>query len=135
MAPVFSLGYWTGHDVQTPFYGHVHRLNVAFKTLGVPARAKTCGRARIIEEGKDHLQEDANDSVMDAILVGAAQKAEHYEIAAYGTVCAHARTIGRDEIASMLEKTLEEKKEADKELSDIAESFINTQAAESDETG
>lgn len=108
---------------------HVNRLEEVFAALDEPVKAKPCaGMAGIIEEGSDLLQEDAEASVLDAGLIAAAQRAEHYEIGAYGTCLAWARLLGHTEAAALLEETLEEEKAADEKLSALAESEINEAA-------
>ena len=108
---------------------HVSRLEEVFAALDEPVKAKPCaGMAGIIEEGSDLLQEDAEASVLDAGLIAAAQRAEHYEIGAYGTCLAWARLLGHGEVAALLEETLEEEKAADEKLSALAESEINEAA-------
>jgi ferritin-like metal-binding protein YciE len=111
---------------------HVERVEKALKVLGAPVRAKTCpGMRGIIDEGSEHLQQDyADDAVKDAIIIGSAQKAEHYEIAAYGTVLAHAKQLGQDQIISLLKPVLEEEKAADAKLTQIAEDVVNSQASQ-----
>jgi ferritin-like metal-binding protein YciE len=111
--------------------GHVARLEEAFQHLGETPRAKPCAGIRgIIEEGDEHVKEDYDDDALrDAVIIGSAQRVEHYEIAAYGTVIAHARQIGQGEIASLLEATLAEEKTADKKLTEIAEGSVNPEAA------
>jgi hypothetical protein len=84
----------------------------------------------IIEEGDEHANEDYDDDALrDAAIIGSAQRVEHYEIAAYGTVIAHARLLGRNEIANLLEASLAEEKAADKKLTQIAEGTVNLEAA------
>ena len=108
----------------------ITRLEEVFSALDEKVKAKPCpGMAGIIEEGNDLRQEDAEESVMDAGLIAAAQRAEHYEIGAYGTCASWARLLGLDEVASLLEQTLEEEKAADKKLSALAEQEINLHAA------
>ena len=111
--------------------GHVARLEEAFQHLGETPRAKPCAGMRgIIEEGDEHVKEDYDDDALrDAVIIGSAQRVEHYEIAAYGTAIAHARQIGQEEIASLLEATLVEEKTADKKLTEIAEGSVNPEAA------
>jgi ferritin-like metal-binding protein YciE len=112
---------------------HVERLNRAFKSLGMPAKAKKCAGIRgIIEEGDEMKSEADGESVVDAALIAAAQKAEHYEIATYGTVLTHARLLGHDDVVAELEETLDEEKAADTKLTEIAESHINVEAAGED---
>jgi ferritin-like metal-binding protein YciE len=108
----------------------VKRLERAFEMLDERPRGKHCaGIAGIIKEGSDLLDEDFDGAVLDAGIIAGAQRAEHYEIGAYGSVIAWARQIGEGEVASLLEETLEEEKGADKKLSDLAESSINQEAA------
>jgi ferritin-like metal-binding protein YciE len=111
---------------------HVTRLEQAFGMLGEKAKAKACAGMRgIIDEGSEHAGEDYEDeSLRDAMIIGSAQRAEHYEIAAYGTAIAHARLLQQDDVVSLLELTLEEEKAADRKLTDIAESVVNIDAAE-----
>jgi ferritin-like metal-binding protein YciE len=111
--------------------GHVQRLEKIFQALGESPKGKTCkGMQGLIEEGSEATEEDYNGSVMDAALIGAAQRVEHYEIAGYGTVRSMAETLGESNHVSLLEKTLEEEKETDEKLTDLAER-INTQANKS----
>jgi ferritin-like metal-binding protein YciE len=132
----------TNSDLESALEGHlaeteeqVSRLEQAFKTLNEPARAKTCaGMKGIIEEGDEHLKEDfAADGLRDATIIGAAQRVEHYEIAAYGTAIAHARRLGLDSIVDLLEASLAEEKAADEKLTEIAESSVNADALEGDD--
>ncbi|HWB30928.1 MAG TPA: ferritin-like domain-containing protein [Vicinamibacterales bacterium] len=110
--------------------GHVERLERAFQMLDERARGKHCaGIAGIIEEGSDLLAEDLGDSVMDAGIIAGAQRAEHYEMAAYGSVIAWAKAMGHDDVASLLAETLEEEKAADAKLTELAEGGINEAAA------
>jgi ferritin-like metal-binding protein YciE len=117
---------------------HIERLEQAFEHLDVPAKGKKCDGIRgIIQEGESQLREAEDDATRDALMIASAQKVEHYEIAAYGTVCTWANRLGRNEVASILEETLEEEKDADKKLTQIAESMVNPEAAEgeSEEAG
>ena len=112
------------HRVETE--GHVERLERVFESLEEKARGKHCeGIAGIIEEGKAIMEEDFDDSTMDACLIAAGQRAEHYEMAAYGTLVAWARTMGHEEEAELLQETLDEEKAADEKLSTLAEGGIN----------
>lgn len=107
----------------------VEKLEEIFKDLGRPASGKTCkGMAGILEEGQDILDEDLDDDVMDAGIIAAAQKVEHYEIATYGTLRAFARTRGDRRAAEILDEILAEEKDADKTLTRIAEASINARA-------
>jgi ferritin-like metal-binding protein YciE len=109
---------------------HAARLEKIFGMLGEPARGKTCAGMRgILEEAEEHMAEEyANPCLRDAAIIGAAQRAEHYEIAAYGTAIAHARQLGRDDVADLLDESLAEEKAADERLSDVAESVVNLEA-------
>lgn len=108
----------------------VKRLERAFELLQEKPRGKHCaGIAGIIKEGSDLLEEDFDGAVLDAGIIAGAQRAEHYEMGAYGSVIAWAKQIGEGDIASLLEETLEEEKGADEKLSALAESSINQQAA------
>ena len=110
--------------------GQIKRLEQAFESVGETARSKTCeGMAGILEEGKDLMSEDFDEAAMDACLIAAAQKVEHYEIASYGAVVAWAKAMGHDEAARLLQTTLDEEKAADEKLTALAESGINEQAA------
>ena len=82
----------------------------------------------LIEEGSEILEEDGDESVLDAALIGAAQRVEHYEIAAYGTVRTFANKLGEEEAAELLQETLDEEGEADKLLTELAESVVNVEA-------
>jgi ferritin-like metal-binding protein YciE len=111
--------------------GHVTRLQQVFESIDEPARSKHCeGIAGIVEEGKSIMDEDFEGTTMDACLVAAGQRAEHYEMAAYGTLVAWARAMGHVEAADLLQQTLDEEKAADKKLSALAEDGINQDAAE-----
>jgi ferritin-like metal-binding protein YciE len=109
----------------------VQRLEQIFQELGASPRGKKCvGMEGLIEEGKELMSNDnADDMVIDAALLAAAQKIEHYEMAAYGTACAFAKLLGQEEAADLLAQTLEEEKETDQKLSMIAEESVNVQAA------
>ncbi len=108
--------------------GHVQRLDQIFKALGEKSSGKKCkGMEGLVAEGQEMMEEDFEDDLMDAALISAAQRVEHYEIAAYGTVRTYAELLGEDEAAQLLEQTLEEEKETDQKLSDLA-SDINVKA-------
>lgn len=110
---------------------HVERLEQVFEGLGETARGKHCdGIAGIIAEGKTIMDEDFDEVTMDACLIAAGQRAEHYEMAAYGTLVAWAEGMGHADAAQLLQETLDEEKAADQKLSSIAEGGINQQAAE-----
>ena len=114
--------------------GHVMRLEEILRGLGLPLRGKTChGIAGIIKEGKALMEEDAEPAVMDAGLIAGGQRVEHYEIAAYGAVRTYAETLGFTSAADLLQQTLDEEKQADQKLSELAEGFINSQAESASE--
>lgn len=109
--------------------GHVNRLNQIFERLGVKAGGKQCkAMLGLIAEGEETIAEDAPPALHDAALIAAAQRVEHYEIAAYGCVRTYATLLGDDETASLLEETLEEEEDADDNLTDIAMSGLNDAA-------
>lgn len=109
--------------------GQVERLEQVFELLGVPARGKKCEAMEgLIEEGASLLEEDADSDVLDAGIIAAAQKVEHYEIATYGTLCTWARQLGLDDTADLLGETLEEEKQTDLKLTELAESEVNVAA-------
>jgi len=108
----------------------VHRLEQVFEEIGVPAKGKTCQAMKgLIEEGKELLDEGMENEVLDAGLIGAAQRVEHYEIAAYGTARTMAETLGHKKAVKLLDQTLREEKAADEKLTRIAESVVNARAA------
>ena len=110
--------------------GQIERLEQVFESLDEKVRGKHCdGIAGIIEEGKSVMEEDFDDDTMDACLIAAGQRAEHYEMAAYGTLVAWARAMGHSEAADLLQETLDEEKAADEKLSSLAEGGINQNAA------
>jgi ferritin-like metal-binding protein YciE len=108
---------------------HVQRLEESFKILGKAARAKKCDAMEGLVKEAEGIMEDTEEGVVrDAGIISAAQKVEHYEIATYGTLCAFAKTLGENEIGNLLKQTLDEEKEADQTLTEIAESSINVEA-------
>lgn len=109
---------------------HVRRLEKAFGEMGMAARGKKCeGMQHLISEGSDMIAEAENEATRDAVIIAGAQKAEHYEISSYGTICTWATILGMPEVAEILQPTLDEEKEADQKLTEIAEGFVNEQAA------
>jgi ferritin-like metal-binding protein YciE len=111
--------------------GHVERLEQVFESLEEKVKGKHCeGIAGIIEEGKSIMGEDFDEAAMDACLIAAGQRAEHYEMAAYGTLVAWARAMGHTEAADLLQETLDEEKATDEKLTTLAEGGINQEAAE-----
>jgi ferritin-like metal-binding protein YciE len=127
----------THEDLREAFEAHleetreqVTRLEEVFEALGEKPRAKPChGMMGIIEEGSEMMQEEEAGAVLDAALIAAAQRVEHYEIGAYGTCAAWARLLGLDEVVTLLDQTLEEEKAADKKLTVLAEQEVNLNAA------
>jgi len=111
----------------------IERLEEVFQSLGKTPKAKTCKAMQgLIEEATGIMEEDAEDAVLDAGIIGAAQKVEHYEIASYGTVRTWARLCGENAAAELLQETLDEEGEADKKLSELAENFVNPEANRDD---
>lgn len=116
-----------GHLEQTK--GHVARLEQAFKSLGEKAKGKLCHAMKgLVEEGAEALEGDEGP-VRDAQIIGAAQRVEHYEMAAYGTVVAMAKLMRHDEAAKLLQATLDEEGAADKKLTTISKT-VNADAFE-----
>ena len=112
----------------------IERLERAFSSLGEPAKGKKCRAMEgLIEEAKEIMEEHSQSDVLDAALICAAQKVEHYEIATYGTLCTWADLLGLDEVSELLKETLDEEKSADENLSEIAESEINAEAVTKEE--
>ena len=106
--------------------GQIDRLDHVFAAVDEKVKSKTCkGMQGIVEEGDEMIKENRNTPGIDAVIIAAAQKVEHYEIASYGTLAAWAERMGNDEAAKLLHETLREEKEADERLTDIAESLAN----------
>jgi ferritin-like metal-binding protein YciE len=103
--------------------GHAQRIEQIFEQLGEKAKGKKCkGMEGLIKEGSETLEEDITDEdVKDAAIIAAAQRVEHYEIAGYGTARTFANLLGEEEAASLLEQTLDEEKETDAKLTELAE--------------
>jgi ferritin-like metal-binding protein YciE len=109
--------------------GQVERLEQIFEALDESAKGKTCQAMKgLIEEGSEILDEKGEDSVLDAGIIAAAQKVEHYEIATYGTLRTWADLLHEEEAAELLQETLDEEGEADKKLTDLAEEIVNPEA-------
>jgi ferritin-like metal-binding protein YciE len=109
--------------------GHVERLEQIFEQLDESPKGKTChGMKGLIEEGSEILKEDGEDSVLDAGIIVAAQKVEHYEIASYGSARTFANLLGKDEAASLLQATLDEESETNEILNRLAEGIVNPEA-------
>jgi ferritin-like metal-binding protein YciE len=109
--------------------GHIERLERIFQELGQAARGKHCkGMEGLIEEGKEKLEEEGEGAVIDAALIAAAQKVEHYEMAAYGCLRTYAQLLGHQQAAKLLEQTLAEEEATDKKLTELGEGGINDAA-------
>ena len=118
---------FTNHLRETE--GHVQRLEQIFEMIGETPRAKKCkGMEGLIEEGKEILEEEGEGSVIDAALISAAQRVEHYEMAAYGCLQSYAELLGLDQAVTLLEQTLAEEEAADQKLSKLADGGINAAA-------
>lgn len=128
----------TSPDLRAAFEQHlaetrqqVERLTRVFESIGEKPRGKHCdGMAGILEEAKSALEEDADDATTDALLIASAQRAEHYEMAAYGTLVSWAQAMGHSDAAQLLQETLDEEKATDEKLTTLAEGGINQQAAD-----
>jgi|Kansoi200Nextera_1026148.scaffolds.fasta_scaffold00741_1 ferritin-like metal-binding protein YciE len=109
--------------------GHVQRLEEVFEELGEKTKGKTCQAMKgLIEEGSEVLKADGEDSVIDAGIIAAAQKVEHYEIAGYGSVRTFAQMLGQDKSAELLQETLDEESDANELLNKLAEEIVNREA-------
>jgi len=119
---------FTDHLKQTE--GHVVRLEKIGKTLDISLKGKTCAAMKgLVEEGKEVIDEDGEPSVIDAALIGAAQRVEHYEMAAYGTIRALASALRHESAVKLLQQTLDEEGACDKKLTAIAEDEVLSSAA------
>ncbi|MGI9091040.1 MAG: ferritin-like domain-containing protein [Gemmatimonadaceae bacterium] len=115
------------HEQQTR--QHVQRLEQVFQQLGEKAGNETCkGMQGILSEGDEVMNKYSDSDVLDAALIAAAQRVEHYEMAGYGCVCTYADTLGMQDQAELLQQTLEDEEDTDQKLSDIAESVVNADA-------
>ena len=109
--------------------GHVERLEELFEQLDESPKGKTCQAMKgLIEEGSEILKEEGEESVLDAGMIVAAQKVEHYEIASYGSVRTFANLLGQDEAARLLQSTLDEESETNEILNRVAETVVNPEA-------
>ncbi|MFC7478710.1 ferritin-like domain-containing protein [Dankookia sp. GCM10030260] len=117
--------------------GQVERLEKALETIGGKAGRKVCeGMRGIIEEGQSELEDHEKGPLLDTLIVAAQQRIEHYEIASYGTMVALAKAVGQQELADLLAETLQEEKQTDEKLTQLAERELNPAAikgAQSDE--
>jgi ferritin-like metal-binding protein YciE len=112
--------------------GHVSRLENIFRTLGQDPKAHTCDAMKgLISEGEDVVSDINQSALRDAGLIAAANRVEHYEIAAYGSARTFADILGLSEAAALLEQTLQEEKKADQKLTQLAENMINDEALRS----
>lgn len=126
----------TSDELRTAFENHlaqteeqVVRIETIMESFGESPKGQKCaGMEGLIEEGRNFLKEEADEDVMDAGIIAAAQKVEHYEIASYGAVVEYARVLGHTEAQRLLEQTLEEEKNADQLLNQLAEGGINALA-------
>jgi ferritin-like metal-binding protein YciE len=119
---------FTSHLTETE--GHVERLQKIAESMGIKLGGKKCKAMEgLVEEGKEVIEEEGEPSVIDAALIGAAQRVEHYEIAAYGATRAMAASLGLSKVVSLLQQTLDEEGAADKKLTKIAESEVLEAAA------
>jgi len=108
---------------------HVERLEEVFQDIGETPKGKTCKAMKgLIEEGSEILKEDGEESVIDAGIIVAAQKVEHYEIASYGSVRTFAQLLGKDRSAELLQTTLDEESETNETLNQLAEGIVNPEA-------
>ncbi|PYK27233.1 MAG: ferritin-like domain-containing protein [Verrucomicrobia bacterium] len=108
---------------------HVERLEEVFQEIGETPKGKTCKAMKgLIEEGSEILKEDGEESVIDAGIIVAAQKVEHYEIASYGSVRTFAQLLGKDRSAELLQTTLDEESETNETLNQLAEEIVNPEA-------
>lgn len=118
---------FTSHLAETE--GHVKRLERIAKMIDAKLTGKKCHAMEgLIDEGKEIMSEDGEEAVIDAALIGAAQRVEHYEIAAYGTVRAIAEQLGKKDVVRLLQQTLDEEGAADKKLTAIAEGEVLSEA-------
>lgn len=123
---------FTAHLEQTR--EHAARLERAAKLLDESPKGKVCHAMQgLVEEGAEAIELEAPDAVRDAALIGAAQRVEHYEIAAYGTAHAFAVAVGEDEVATLLEQTLQEEGETDKQLTELSTDINEAANTDDDE--
>jgi ferritin-like metal-binding protein YciE len=120
--------------------GHVQRLEQVFEKLGTKAKGKTCAAMKgLVEEGEEVIAQDATGQMKDLAIIAAAQRVEHYEIAAYGTVRTFAERLGNEEVAELLQETLTEEEETDERLTEISETLLDAvgemEGAEEEEEG
>jgi ferritin-like metal-binding protein YciE len=110
-------------------HDHVRRLEQVFQDLGDSPKGETCeGMRGLVREGDEMIDMKGDDKVIDAGLIAAAQRIEHYEIAGYGTVRTYAEMLGKQQHVSLLDRTLQEEEMTDEKLTRLAESHINAEA-------
>lgn len=115
---------------------HVERLDEIFVKLGKKPTGKICKAMKgLVEEGSEMIKEEGPDSVIDAGLIAAAQRVEHYEMAGYGVARTFASVLGEDEAEDVLQETLDEEGETDEKLTEIAEGIVNEEAEEAEPAG
>jgi ferritin-like metal-binding protein YciE len=125
----------TIHDHEVETKEHIGRLDEIFGNLGVPPKGKKCTAMEgLIEEADALIKEDIAKPVLDAAIIAEIQRIEHYEIAVYGTLATFAKLLGRENEAELLHQTLDEEREADETLTDIASSTINVEAKREEES-
>ena len=118
---------FTSHLKETE--GHVKRLEQVGKSLDISLKGKTCHAMEgLIEEGSELLKEDVDPAILDAAMIGAAQRVEHYEIAGYGTARTFAEMLGHTDAAQLLQHTLDEEKDTDQFLTELAMTSVNVEA-------
>jgi ferritin-like metal-binding protein YciE len=123
-------------ELKTAFRDHlsetknqVRRLEKVFKMLGESTKGKTCAAMKgLIQEGEEMIDAKGDPNIRDAALIAAANRVEHYEIAAYGTARTFAQYLGRQDAADLFQESLDEERAADKKLTELAEGFINVKA-------
>lgn len=109
---------------------HKSRLEQAFKLLGKEVQSETCDAMQgLISEGGEIMSAEGEPEVRDAALIAAGQRVEHYEMAGYGCARAFARQLGHESVANLLKQTLDEERQADRKLTEVAENFVNEAAA------
>jgi ferritin-like metal-binding protein YciE len=126
-------------ELRQAFEEHLHqteeqisRLDQVFESLGESMKRKTCkGMQGLLEEGNEVMQEQKGSAAIDAALIAAAQKVEHYEIATYGTLCAWAEQMGHDDALDLLKQSIDEEETTDERLTELAESLANQRAEQS----
>jgi ferritin-like metal-binding protein YciE len=128
----------TSRELRTAFQKHLKetrthltRIDQALRALGEKPSSETCEAMKgLLKEGEKHMKKAPAGALRDAVLITGAQKVEHYEMASYGTARTYAQVLGEQQVARLLEQTLEEEKAADRTLTDIAEGSVNEEAAE-----